>query len=165
MILNPQILKIVCQLNIFIYMVHCYLWISPSSVVKIGMITHMLRVQDYFLDWKKHSCPQRAYNRKWYISSHRQSHKTTESEDMHANEGRQKRTYKQWMLVSWHFFFCFGHELVWGEAEVNWKKQWEENCWIQKGGFGQSLRFFVAERRCNNSTRHVYVWGLGSCHW
>ena len=35
--------------------------------------------------------------------------------------------------------FCFGQKLVRGEVEVSLKRQEEENCWIQKGGFGQSF--------------------------
>ena len=52
----------------------------------------MLHVQDLFSQLEKHGCPQRAYIANGHISSCRQSHKTTESEDMHENEGGQKIT-------------------------------------------------------------------------
>ena len=41
---------------------------------------------------KKHGCPERAFIANGHIFSRRQSHKTTESENTHANESRQKRT-------------------------------------------------------------------------
>ena len=46
----------------------------------------------YLFDWEKHSCLKRAYIANGHLFSCWQSHKTTKSEDEHANEGRQKRT-------------------------------------------------------------------------
>ena len=46
----------------------------------------------YFFDWKKHSCPEKVDIANGHVFSHQQSCKTVESEDAHANEGRQERT-------------------------------------------------------------------------
>ena len=71
-------------------------------VVKIGVkiTTHLsanvsayiLHMQDIFFDWKKHGCLEPASIANCCILSLQQSRKTTESEDAHANEGRQKIT-------------------------------------------------------------------------
>ena len=53
----------------------------------------------------KHGCPQQAYITNGHVSLHQQSHKTIESEDAHANEGRQKRTYKEPMSSLGVFFY------------------------------------------------------------
>ena len=46
----------------------------------------------YFFDWKKHGCPERVYIANGHTFSRWQSCKTTEHENAHANESRQKRT-------------------------------------------------------------------------
>ena len=74
----------------------------------------------YFFDWKKHCCPERAYIAN--VFSCRQSCKTTESEDAHANEGRQKRTEKQRMSSLRVVCFCIGHKLIRGGAAVSLKR-------------------------------------------
>ena len=53
--------------------------------------TYAPRARYIFFDWKKHGYPERAYTANGHVFARQQSYKTTESEDAHANEGRQKR--------------------------------------------------------------------------
>ena len=76
-----------------------------ATVVKIGkkigthssasVSAYAPRARFVSLTRKKHGCPERAFITNGHASSRRQSRKTTESEDAHASEGRQKKNIKR----------------------------------------------------------------------
>ena len=97
----------------------------------------------YFFDWKKHSCPEWAYITNDHVSSHRQSHKTTESEDVHANKGRQKghkknKRQSRRMVLKWFmevrlnekFFALF----LWRSFALNKNRIEEKQRSVQRDG-------------------------------
>ena len=61
---------------------------SPQHKVS----AYVLRARSVSLTRKKYGCPEQAFIANGHAFSCWQSRKTTESEDVHANEGRQKIT-------------------------------------------------------------------------
>ena len=59
----------------------------------------------YFLDWKTKAVPSELISQ-MFTSLHTGSHIKPQSENAHANEGRQKRTIKEQTWVSEEVLFC-----------------------------------------------------------
>ena len=93
----------------------------PSPQHKRQHICSVCKI--YFLTGKNMAVLSELILQNGHIFLHQQSHKIMESEDTHANEGRQKRTLKTTNIVTQRLFCaCIGYELIRREAAISFRR-------------------------------------------